>query len=163
MIKGSVKRKIERIDKLRSMRRVKKEKVSTFKQTKIAVERARQERQSFEGSSCVTAGGKKAPMAKRVGPKIRDRNRAEVLERLRESKKLNKHRHWDKQKLTRTDRQPKEEKDFVAFNSYRKQKESRKRLRKQSPDQNFDKLVAKYAKKLKSSNVDTQERPKWFS
>lgn len=170
VVKDSVKRKIARIEKLRAMRQAKKvksnneNKPSTFKQTKIAVEKARQERQSFEGSSCITAGGKKAPMAKRVGPKIRDRNRGQVLERLRESKKLNKRKRFDnKEKGKQSDPAPiPKDQNLMGYHSYQKQKEqSRRQSKKNSEGKDFDKLVAKYAKRLKLANDES--RPKWFN
>ena len=137
---------------------------STLKATAKAIVTADKDRKEFVGASSVTAGGKKVPLSKKLGPKIRKRDKSKVLDRLKESKKLNKSKKWGNEKNVRTVKSPApSELNQIRFKKYLKTKPNSKRSTGFSNDAEFDKLVAKYAKKLRSSSNEMPEKFKWFS
>ena len=137
----------------------------SFQETAKVILTSKQERPSFMGSSCVTSSGKKAPLSKHIGPKIRKRNKTQVIERLKESKKLNKpKRKKDQRPIVRQTATVVEPQ--ISYKTYRKQqkifaKQKQSRFKKSNSD--FDKLVAKYTQKFKSNKTDgNAPRLKWF-
>ena len=118
------------------------------------------------GSSCLTSSGKKAPLSKHIGPKIRKRNKAQVIERLKESKKLNKpKKKWDKKPGARKASIVNEAN--LSYKAYQRQKKQLTKQQQSKPkgqSSDFDKLVAKYTKKFKShQGIGNAPRLKWFN
>ena len=156
-----------RVEKLRQKRqeqRIMKRKgmeiKSIKKETADAIQEANKNRQNFVGSSCLTAGGKKVNLPKHIGPKIRQRNKAQVLERLRESKKLNKPvpKKLEKKRMKENVSSKVQQ---IRFKSYQNLRKSSKHQQKKSKA-DFDKLVANYTKKFRSGSNANAPRLKWF-
>lgn len=95
------------------------------------------ERKSYQGSRSMTESGKKVKMPKHSGPKIRKRNKGEILEQIRISKKLN-------QKQTVP--------NFIAKEKPEKrerQLKKRKISKDLKEDREFNNLVESYKKRFK--------------
>ncbi|XP_076800852.1 RNA-binding protein 28-like isoform X2 [Clavelina lepadiformis] len=127
-----------------------------------------QERKSFQGGVGVTASGKKLKMPKHTGPKIRNRNKGQILEQLKTSKKLNKAR-GRKDRTEKSMRQPKSSKPEPSqYKSLSKAEEVKRSNRKRKQDSDlkqdreFHSLVEKYTKQFKTTSASQIKRPKWF-
>nr|CAB3265475.1 RNA-binding protein 28 [Phallusia mammillata] len=119
---------------------------------------APQEKKPYQGSTGTTSSGKKLRMPKHTGPKIRKRNKGQVLEQLRISKKLNKQARAPPG-VEKKKRQPAPVKTDVTKPAGRRH--NGKMSQDLREDKEFNSLVAKYTNKFKSG-VSGNSKPKWF-
>jgi len=116
-------------------------------------------RKAYQGSTGTTTGGKKVKMPKHTGPKIRHRDKGQVLERLRASKKLNARKRQTK---TAPDRNAERKAKVQSVKKGAGRRGNRAKQNDLREDREFSKLVEKYTQQFKANMGATLKKPKWF-
>lgn len=115
---------------------------------KKVVKQEERKRHAFQGSVGTSHDGRKMKSLKHIGPKIRKRDKGKVLERLRESKKLNRAQNKPQVEKTKVSRKERDSMASMAGTSTRKR--ARSSYNDLKSDKEFNDLVSMYAKKFRS-------------